>query len=613
MPIVIKRRVCPTDNKSEALKSHAPVHIANLADVLASLQSTDLPECAHRDIKWAVNAFCAGLGVAPIDVPADARSIRDQLETLSPAMLRLQPASFNNIRSIMRRVLRLMGKTARRRARNEPLSTAWAALFARLETHAAKAGMGAFISFCSSEGYAPGDVGDEHLARFAKALEEGSFQASWRNTVKSAVREWNKAAETVAGWPSIQLRSPWACREIITLSMEALPLAYQGSIEEYLYYLENPPDDDFAPLHGLRPESIKSKRFGLRYMGSVLLRAGTPPEMLNAVDDLVVMEALDTILSFFEPAEDGSGRATCLQMAIHLKSIATSQKSPSKAALQKIQKVIQRCQPKTKSMTKRNRAMISRLSGERTIASLLTLPPRIFAALAKIDRPTTRDANLALTALYIEIALMWPGRVGNLSKIHLQDNIIRSGAGRGARMFLHFDAESVKNNKDLEVELPPETAHMVDLFIKRYRHLLIQAPSAYLFPHRNGGPRHRGVIWGSVTTITERYIGVAINPHLFRHLGVDLFLKAHPGNYEVARRTLAHSSVDTTTRHYAGAENHAAFRMYDENVLRLRDAAPEVLARGRHGRASSGAPKQPAARKRPATLISVSTKREGIK
>lgn len=242
------------------------------------------------------------------------------------------------------------------------------------------------------------------------------------------------------------------------------------------------------------------------------------------------------------------------------------------------------------------------------------LPARIFNALVKIKTPTKRDANLALVALYIELSLMWPARIGNLSKIHLQHNIIRSGTGRKARMFLHFDAAVVKNNKDLEAELPPGTAHLVDLFIQRYRPLLIQAASSYLFPHRNGGPRHRGVIWDSVTTITQRHVGVPINPHLFRHLGVHLFLKAQPGNYEVAKRALGHSSIDTTTRHYAGAEDHAAIRIYDENVLDLREKAPELL-HGRRGRARPAAARgRPDVRKHlTTTLNSALAKRRAAK
>jgi integrase len=617
MPVtIIKRRKAAVylEPGAEAPPKQFPT--ANLADVLERLPMTDLPERAYRDVRWAINTFCTGLGVAPIDVPADARSIRDRLDSLSPAMLGFRSvAAFSNMRSILRRVLRLMGKTVRRRARNEPLSPPWAALYARLETRTAKAGMGAFISYCSAENYDPADVCDQHVDRFAHVLEDGSLQGDWRKSVDATVREWNKATKTVAGWPSAELHTPWGKRDVITLPTEALPMAYQGSLEEYLEYLANPPDHDDAPLYGLRPETIISKRFALRYMASVLLREGTSPEKLTSVDDLVSQESLDTILAFFEPEKDGVGRVTCLQMAIHLKSIAMSQKSPSPRAIHRLNQTIWRHKRKTRGLTKGNREKVRRLSDDRTTAKLLTLPPRIFKELAKIAKPTKRDANVALAALYVELSLMWPARIGNLSKIHLLDNIIRSGTGRTARMFIHFDAAVVKNNKDLEAELPPATAHMVDLFIQRYRPLLIQAPSSFLFPHRNGGPRHRGVIWGSVTKLTRKHVGESVNPHLFRHLGVHFFLKAQPGNYEVARRALGHSSIDTTTQHYAGAEDDAAIRMFDENVLRLREAAPEALARGRRGRARpAAAPRKPDARKRlAATPNSVSTKRGGTK
>ena len=151
--------------------------------------------------------------------------------------------------------------------------------------------------------------------------------------------------------------------------------------------------------------------------------------------------------------------------------------------------------------------------------------------------------------------------------------------GRGRRVYLRFDATEVKNEMDLHAELPPSAVHMLDVFLERYRPLLVRHPSDYLFPHRDGGPRHRGVIWQSVTTVTDRYVGVPVNPHLFRHFGVDQYLKARPGDYENPRRVLGHSSIDTTTRHYAGAETGAAIRLWDENVLRLRSEATEVLKR----------------------------------
>ncbi len=559
----------------------------SLADLLAHLPKFNFPEAAHRDVRWAVNTLCKALGLAPVDVAAEARVIRQRLDSISPAMIGLTPNSFSNMRSILRRLLRMAGKSARRRARNEPLNSAWAALYAQLGK-VGQAGMGSFISYCSAEGIAPDDVTTGHLARFATVLEEGSFQASWRKTVNTTVREWNKATGRVEGWPATMLTTPWEKREIVTLPMAELPSAFRQSVEAHLYYLLNPPaNDDEAPLEPLRAESIKNKEFSLRYMASVLLRAGTVPEDLTGIDILLSTSALDTILDYFMPDEAGAGRTTFLLLVGHLLTIAKHQRPKPVEAIQRLQTIYKRHKHKKRhGLTKRNRGMIARLSDDRTVALLVQLPPTIFAQLAKVKKPTVRAANLALAALYIELSLMWPARVGNLSKIHLGNNVVRSGTGRSRRVFLRFDAAEVKNEMDLHAELPPTAVHMLDIFIERYRPLLVQHPSDYLFPHRDGGPRHRGVIWQSVTTVTERNVGVPVNPHLFRHFGVDQYLKARPGDYENPRRVLGHSSIDTTTRHYAGAETGAAIRIWDENVLRLRSEATEVLkrARGRRSR-----------------------------
>jgi hypothetical protein len=36
--------------------------------------------------------------------------------------------------------------------------------------------------------------------------------------------------------------------------------------------------------------------------------------------------------------------------------------------------------------------------------------------------------------------------------------------------------------------------------------------------------------------------------YLLHHLGVHFFLKSHPGNYELAKRALGHSSINTIMR-----------------------------------------------------------------
>jgi integrase len=65
--------------------------------------------------------------------------------------------------------------------------------------------------------------------------------------------------------------------------------------------------------------------------------------------------------------------------------------------------------------------------------------------------------------------------------------------------------------------------------------------------------------------------GLAVNPHLFRHLAAQLFLEKHPGHYEEVKRLLGHKSIDTTIQSYAGLETIGAARRYDTIILNLRD------------------------------------------
>ena len=54
--------------------------------------------------------------------------------------------------------------------------------------------------------------------------------------------------------------------------------------------------------------------------------------------------------------------------------------------------------------------------------------------------------------------------------------------------------------------------------------------------------------------------------HLFRHLACMIWLKANPGQYEVARRLLGHSSLSQTINAYAGFEAATATGLFADVV-----------------------------------------------
>jgi integrase len=102
---------------------------------------------------------------------------------------------------------------------------------------------------------------------------------------------------------------------------------------------------------------------------------------------------------------------------------------------------------------------------------------------------------------------------------------------------------------------------------------LLARPSAWLFPSDSDRPKSRLGLGTQISAFLRRKCGLRINPHLFRHIAAKLYLDANPGAYGVIRLVHGHSSVETTTRNYCGAETAAAMRHFDEHVLRLRARA----------------------------------------
>jgi integrase len=593
MPIEKPARTAPPVVESKeswdrpGVSPRPPARTVTLATVLMTVGASDLTPSAKRDMSWAIRTFARATGRTPSDILAEPKAVRDHLTSMSPAMLGLAPSAFYNVKALLRKAMRLTGRAVRPRSRNRSvaLDAQWAPLFSKLPGRRAKARLGGFIAYCSAEKYAPADIETGHVQRHAHVLESEGIDPKWAKTVERTVHEWNKMAEELEFWPKAKLATPWKPKKAFTPLLEEFSEAYQQSVKDYLSYLQNPPiEDELAPIKGLRPGSIRTRLFLLRYMAAVLRTKGWSDVDLSSVNSLVSKAALDILLQHKSPEPGGSGsNAQYVLRVVVLKSIAKYWAAAPRNVIDSLSRVIGRYAVKTHAMAPVNRRKLNELSSLEVRAKLLSLATRVFKALGEVKSQDlkARDAALALSALYVELACMWPGRVGTLSKIHLTKNIVRSGHGRTERVFLHFVAGEIKTNVPVDVELPPHLVAFLDLFLTRYRHLLLGAPSEYLFPARNGGPRSCSTIYRSVTSITRRFVGVPINPHLFRHLTATMFLERRPGDYETVRRTLTHTSLDQAHQSYIAVDDRAAVRRFDEVILEAKEEALSSLRRGR--------------------------------
>ena len=305
-----------------------PARIATLATVLMTVDASDLTPSAKRDMSWAIRRFARATGRTPSDIPAEPTAVREHLTAMSPAMLGLKASAFYNVKALLRKAIRFTGKTVRPRSRNRnvALDAQWAPLFSKLPGRRAKARLGGFITYCSAQGYEPTNIETGHLLRYAHVLESEGIDPKWAKTVERTVQEWNKLVEELDFWPKATLATPWKPKEAFTPPLEEFPEAYQQSVKDYLGYLQNPPiEDELAPIRGLRPGSIRTRLFLLRYMAAVLRTKGWPDADLSSVNNLVSKAALDILLHHKSPAPGGSGsNAQYVLRVVVLKSIGES-------------------------------------------------------------------------------------------------------------------------------------------------------------------------------------------------------------------------------------------------------------------------------------------------
>jgi hypothetical protein len=229
-------------------------------------------------------------------------------------------------------------------------------------------------------------------------------------------------------------------------------------------------------------------------------------------------------------------------------------------------------------MTEKHRRRLAVFRDPRHVRDLLLLPYKLLKRAEAGSVPPKEAAKLVRAAVAIEMEIMCPIRLQNLSEINVDTDFVRSHAGKKAAVHLFIPGKRTKNGEDIELELPRQSMDLIDLYLAKYRAHLIEPQyrgggSRFLFPRPNGTAKAGNVLADGVCRVMRRELGIAFNMHLFRHLGCFLYLRSHPGQIDVMRRVLGHRDGETTMRFYASIEQSDAFRAFDTHVLKIREEA----------------------------------------
>lgn len=547
------------------------VDAPTLADVLALIQvNPGLTPARCRDVASSLRTLARALGREPREVPAATDWLRARIQGLHHEQIGLSKKRWQNVRSDLRFALERAGHLVRH-SYLVPMSDAWDAVIGHCEKRH-RWNLSRLARFCSAVQVGPDQVDDDVVARFHQALDQESLLKDPAQVVRNAIGAWNKAHEAVAVWPGTALTPLPSRRETYSLPWSAFPESFVNDVDLWLSRLAR--EDLFAddgPARALRPATCAHRRGQIQRFASAIVHRGVDPTEIRVLADLVSIVRYKLGLRFLIDRAGGASTEAIYGIATALKHVARHHVRVDEDRLRELSALCRRVCVKKKGLRDKNRACLRQFDDPRNVSLLLGLPEQLVRKAAR--EPKTRKAALKVQmAVAIELLLMAPIRRKNLASLHMERHFVRSRTAKSGIVHLVIPGGEVKNGEDLEFELPGHLVKLIDLYRREYRPLLLSGPNDWLFPGRGSGHKVLHALSGQISRTIFENTGLHVSVHQFRHIGAKLYLDANPGNYEVVRRTLAHSTIDTTTEHYTGFETRSAARLYDETILKLRQS-----------------------------------------
>jgi integrase len=397
--------------------------------------------------------------------------------------------------------------------------------------------------------------------------------------VTAARRAWNKAAAEIADWPKTKLTTK-SLRGQLLLPLTQFPESFQEDVSAYAEKLsgenadayfgvdEDPEtsDDAKAPPASkpLRPLTIESKIQRIKSAANALHRSGLPLAEIQVLADLVTPIARPkAILKQLFLENERKPSPTLGHVAESLRQIAKHHVGLQAQDVSRIAKWGKEFGVKYKGMTTRNRKLLERVMTRDRRTTLYALP-KVLLEEATEWGPCPRGALAAMRAAILVLLLKCPMRLGNVIGLRLDEHMVRPDPKTGLITAIIIPAVQTKNSRELVYPISEVTAGNLDRWLREFRPLGASPANPYLFPGKGDGPMTRQGVRDTIKAITEERLGVAINPHAFRHLAARIFLDARPGAYESVKQLLGHADVNTTIRSYCGTEGEAAMKQFDE-------------------------------------------------
>lgn len=381
---------------------------------------------------------------------------------------------------------------------------------------------------------------------------------------------WNRATADIGGWPKLVVPVPNLSGRY-ALDWDAFPELFRADVDAFLTrsQTQDPFADNYAK--SVKPSTVGLRRKQIRQMATALVISGVDVGAITSLAVLVAPGNAKRLLRFlYDRHEEKS--VYLYHQATLLKTIARHWVRAPRIEVDKVAEFATNLAVKRSFMTDKNRERLRQFDNPANVQALLNLPQKVFDDARRKDAGKRADAVRVMLVLAVELLIVAPMRIDCLVGLEPDHHLVKIRRGKTAVTHLLVPASVTKTKIPLEVELPPETVRLLEIYRQEYRPRLADEPGGYLFPNDVGARRHTTAMSVAIKNFIKEETGLIMNVHLCRHLAVKLLLDAYPDDIETARRLLGHASSATTSKAYAEFKTIAAFKRYDGVVARLRGA-----------------------------------------
>lgn len=566
--------------------SHVP--LMTLGDLHAFVGDLDLPSAERATIRSAIKRADALVGHGLLNYPASPQKLFAALDSYSPAMAGTTAQAFANLKSRVRKAFRLARPHLQTHCAVK-LTPAWAALRDAL-TIAGQRGLSRFMRFSSSVGWELVDISDTHMQRFAVHLSEEAMVADWEKVVRNTIKAWNGCVALSLVPSATKLTTPPLRRTSYWVSVEAMSPGLRADMENFLDHIAKPKSFANTTAVGLKDGTVLQYRHMIITLVSAIVASGVDLAELGTLRDVVIPERLEKALVFLHARAGDRVTAGMMTIACRARRIAIWCGVAGEAleALDGLIDKVKAVAPRSRGMTAKNRALLDRLDDPRFRDLVYTLPHRLWRMAGSCNHGP-KALSFARSAIAIELLLTCSMRRANLVELELGKSIRKLGEGQGAVWIIEYEEEDVKNAEPLRYTLPPESAEMLERYLRDWWPRMSSVPTAWLFPRENSEPIDGRTMAADVASKSRRILGEAVTPHQFRHVSTELYLRENPCGMDIASQHLGHRDPNTTRTYYAKPKQQEASRVYQQRMgLDRSEALRRIEKKGRVRRKKPG-------------------------